>query len=145
MEKHYSLLLDDINYEFWFIFFTLIGFAELYKIYISSKIEIRCCKIKKIISTNKDLFSEENNNLFQNENPRVVKGNICFKYEIENIGKTNNDIKHEISEVDREQSEKYRNHPYIFVFEGKENNIDFNNIEDIGINNDYKALTDNNK
>lgn len=85
-KENYSFIMGNEKYlnRKWFTFFILLGLAEPYKWYFKSKYKKQTIKIKKIISTRNDLFSDANNQLYQSLNPNIILNNT--KYKMENIG-----------------------------------------------------------
>ena len=75
MKKHYFLRLQEKEPKcfncFWFIFFTILTFAEFYKIYINSLCIFQKFKIRKLISTRYDLSTEEFNEKYDKFNPQI--------------------------------------------------------------------------
>ena len=141
--KNYSLMINNSIFlsPKTFIFFILIGMAELYKCYLKSICQTKYLVIKKIISTRDDLFSDSNNKLYQNQNPIIIYKNV--KYKFANFGYTKNDYKpvlpsqQEIEETKKLNEEDERN----FLAVNKNTKININNeMESSDFSNEYKAF-----
>lgn len=59
---------------FWFIFFTFIGMAQIYKMYINSKSIYKSFTIRKLISTRNSLFSLECDEKYDKLDPVISFG-----------------------------------------------------------------------
>lgn len=141
--ENYTLVVGNDKYlnRKWFTFFILIGLAEPYKWYLKSKYKKQTIKIKKIISTRNDLFSDSNNQLYQNLNPNIIFNNTKYKFKIENIGGNKRysppqaPSESEIAEANK--INQWKN--YLFQINNSTKNVD-DVLGTTDFSNDYKAF-----
>ena len=141
-ENHYVILRNEkyLNHK-WFTFFILIGLAEPYKWYLKSKYKKQTINIKKIISTRNDLFSDENNQLYQSLNPSIILNNTKYKYKMEDIGANKkNSPPQAANESEIAEANKINNlNNYLFQVNNSTKIVD-DGFGITGFSNDYKAF-----
>ena len=141
-ENHYIILRNEkyLNHK-WFTFFILIGLAEPYKWYLKSKYKKQTINIKKIISTRNDLFSDENNQLYQSLNPSIILNNTKYKYKMEDIGANKkNSPPQAANESEIAEANKINNlNNYLFQVNNSTKIVD-DGFGITGFSNDYKAF-----
>ena len=141
-ENHYVILRNEkyLNHK-WFTFFILIGLAEPYKWYLKSKYKKQTINIKKIISTRNDLFSDENNQLYQSLNPSIILNNTKYKYKMEDIGANKkNSPPQAANESEIAEANKINNlNNYLFQVNNSIKIVD-DGFGITGFSNDYKAF-----
>ena len=85
MKNKYFLRLQDHDPKCfncgWFLFFTILTFAEFYKFYINSKVIFQKFKIRKLVSNRYDLSSEIFNKKYEKFNPQVNLINSQISYD----------------------------------------------------------------
>lgn len=95
---------------FWFFLFTIIPFAEFYKIYVESLCIHQEFKIWKIISTRFDLNSPENAKVFQNLVPKLNLILTTYTFSSSDYYFVNNNFTVEdVTEKDKIRARQYRN------------------------------------
>lgn len=139
--ENYSFIMGNGKYlnRKWFTFFILLGLAEPYKWYLKSKYKKQAIKIKKIISTRNDLFSDANNQLYQSLNPNIILNNT--KYKVESIGANKKySPPQAANETEIREANKINNwNHYLFQVNNSTKIVD-DGLGINGLSNDYKAF-----
>ena len=123
---------------FWFVFFTFIGMAQIYKSYIESKCIYKSFTIRKLISTRYSLTNLECDEKYKKLDPVISFGEDNIKFPSSRIGHLSNDFKQNPPTKDEIESAKKYSDKVFKIADNKEDNInvEFNNIKNKNENND---------
>ena len=117
---------------FWFIFFSLIGIAQLYKMYINSKCIYKSFTIRKIISSRYKLTTEECDIKYKNVDPVISYEDLNIRLATNEFGYISNDFNLQLpTQEEIESAQQYKDKVFI-ASNTKENgsNLEFKNVID---------------
>lgn len=117
---------------FWFIFFSLIGIAQLYKMYINSKCIYKSFTIRKIISSRYKLTTEECDIKYKNVDPVISYEDLNIRLTTNEFGYISNDFNLQLpTQEEIESAQQYKDKVFI-ASNTKENgsNLEFKNVID---------------
>ena len=136
---------------FWYIFFTLCGIVQLYKIYVNSKCVYKSFTIRKLISSRYSLTTEECDLKYKKVDPIISFEEEKINFSTNEIGYVSNEIEQNLpSQEEIESAQQYKDKVYnINDYIGKENenkakgdglNVEFKNSQsqDINSGNNYE-------
>ena len=142
--NHKLIINNNIFLSRWcYVFFVIIGMAQLYKMYLRSICKNATLTLKKIVSTRDDLFSDSNNKLYQSLNPKIIHKNTLYKFKNENCGYTDKSMHPEIpNQKEIEETKTLNNRDEICILEVIKNTDIHLNTENnlFDLNNEYKAF-----
>lgn len=117
---------------FWLIFFSLIGIAQLYKMYINSKCIYKSFTIRKIISSRYKLTTEECDIKYKNVDPVISYEDLNIKLKTNDFGYISNDFNLKLpTQEEIESAQQYKDKVFT-ISDTKENssNLEFKNVID---------------
>ena len=106
----------------WFIFFTLIGFAQPYKVYINSKCLYKSFTIRKLISTRYSLDTIECDQKYSKFNPVISFQDETIQLSSNKISHISEDFEQKLpTQEEIELAQKYQNK--VFDFDDKKDEV----------------------
>ena len=119
---------------FWLIFFSLIGIAQLYKMYINSKCIYKSFTIRKIISSRYKLTTEECDIKYKNVDPVISYEDLNIRLTTNEFGYISNDFNLQLpTQEEIESAQQYKDKVFII-----------SDTKEIGANLEIKNVIDNN-
>ena len=110
---------------FWYAFFVIIGFAEIYKFYVKTRCIYKTFTIKKLVSTRYGLNTEECDNKYNQFNPSISFGQENLQIATNKISSTSDKFELSLpSQEEIESSQQYNDK----VFNAFQNNVNGDNI-----------------
>ena len=127
---------------FWYIFFSLIGIVQIYKIYINSKCIYKSFTIRKIISSRYSLTTEECDIKYKKVDPVISFEEEKIKFPTNEIGYISSDFEQKLpTQEEIEFAQKYNDKVFNIVNHKEDAlNIEFKNDsnEDNNSDNNYE-------
>lgn len=126
---------------FWYAFFVIIGFAEIYKFYVKTRCIYKTFTIKKLVSTRYSLNTEECDNKYNQFNPSISFGQENIQIPSNKISSVSEEIELSLpSQEEIESSQQYNdkvfnafqnnNNGDVIILQENSGNIAGNNEED---------------
>jgi hypothetical protein len=119
---------------FWLIFFSLIGIAQIYKMYINSKCIYKSFTIRKIISSRFKLTTEECDIKYKKVDPVISYEDLNIKLKTNEFGHISDDFDLKLpTQEEIESAQQYKDKVFII-----------SDTKEIGANLEIKNVIDNN-